>query len=78
MSIRLSAVIREWRRGSGKSLGVVSKEIGIPKSVLARAEAGETQAKPGAVNPRQSNGMDGNSLSKVIVWLLAEETTVQS
>lgn len=73
MAIRLSNVIREWRRGSGKSLGVVSREMNVPKSVLARIETGAKQG-----DGTRGLGMDGGSLSRVVIWLLSEESKIDT
>lgn len=78
--IRVGSVLRVWRAGSGLSLDRAAQEIGIPRSILHRIEQGEDQRqdrgqlKHKAKSPRRaSNGMDGQSLSRIVIWLLGEE-----
>lgn len=75
MTIRVGSVLRVWRAGSGLSLDRAAQEIGIPRSILHRIEQGEDQrqAKVRPSKRRTSNGMDGQSLSRIVVWLLGEE-----
>ena len=81
--IKLSEVIRIWRRGTGQSLREASKEIGISVSTLDRLELGKQQVGGGrdgqqhqGQKPVQAgNGLDGKTLARLLCWLLSEQTT---
>jgi len=77
MSIRLAMVLREWRKGSGVTLRQVSEESGVSVSTLHRVEMGIRKATSTSQDNRRadSNGLDGVSLGRLIVWLLSEPVT---
>lgn len=54
--MKIGDVLRRWRLLSDLTLQKASREIGIPIPTLSRIEHGEK--------------MDGETLAKVLVWLL--------
>lgn len=54
--MRLGEVIRLWRKMSDLGVREVAADIGVSHGTLSRIERGEA--------------MDGNTLAKVLVWLV--------
>lgn len=57
--MRLGEVIRLWRKMSDKGIREVAKEIGVSHGTLSRIERGEP--------------MEGDTLAKVLKWLMESE-----
>ena len=59
--MKLASVIRKWRLMSERDLRSLAKEIGVSVATLSRFERG--------------HDCDGKTLSKILTWLLAKEST---
>jgi hypothetical protein len=66
--MNLGGVLRAWRRGSDKTLAEASREIGVSLPTLQRLEVGVSKGE----GKRETNGMDGRTIAKVICWLLTD------
>jgi hypothetical protein len=57
--MRLTKVLRVWRRASDQDLRETAKMFGISSATLCRLE--------------KRGSMDGKTLAKILIWLLGED-----